>query len=123
MLYGTIKNVAPNRGFGFIEPSGSGLDVYFHATVIGDDVFQRLRPGQAVKYELVKLTEAERERRRELKEKPKPKAGKIELIDKLPGGILPRPTQDIAPRHHPKARQRKATWKRKIDLSEKNKKS
>lgn len=122
MLYGTIKNIAPARGFGFIEPSGSGVDVYFHATVIGDDIFQRLRPGQAVKYELARLTEAERDKRRELKIKPKPKAGRVELIDRMPGGIMQRPTQDVSPRHHPKARQRKATWKRKIDVSGKGKK-
>ena len=121
MLYGTIKNIAPGRGFGFIEPSGSGMDVYFHATVIGDDVFQRLSVGQPVMYDLVKLTEADREKRREMKIKPKPKAGRVELIDRMPGGILPRPTQDIAPRHHPKARQRKATWKRKIDVGGKGK--
>jgi CspA family cold shock protein len=123
MLYGYIKHIAPARGFGFIEPSGSGQDVYFHATAIGDDVFQRLIPGQPVKYELVKLTEEQREKRRELKEKPKPAAGRVELIDRMPGGIMQRPTQDIAPRHHPKAKQRKATWKRKIDLSAKGKKS
>ena len=123
MLYGIIKHIAPARGFGFIEPSGIGQDVYFHATVIGDDVFQRLEPGQPVKYELVKLSAEDREKRREMKIKPKPKAGRVELIDRLPGGILPRPTQDIAPRHHPKARQRKATWKRKIDVTGKRKQS
>ncbi|HUE70988.1 MAG TPA: hypothetical protein VMP01_08870 [Pirellulaceae bacterium] len=37
----------------------------------------------------------------------------VKLIDKLPGGILPRPTQDLAPRHHPKSRQRKPTWRKK----------
>jgi len=122
MLYGIIKNIAPNRGFGFIEPSGSGQDVYFHATDVGNEVFLRLEPGQPVKYELVKLTEEQREKRRELKEKPKPKAARVELIDRMPGGIMQRPTQDVSPRHHPKARQRKATWKRKIDLSGKAKK-
>jgi hypothetical protein len=48
-----------------------------------------------------------------------PRAALVKMIDRLPGGTLPRPTQDIAPRHHPKARQRKATWKRKIDLRKK----
>ena len=123
MLYGIIKNIAPNRGFGFIEPSGSGQDVYFHATDIGNEVFLRLEAGQPVKYELIKLTEEQREKRRELKEKPKPKAARVELIDRMPGGIMQRPTQDVSPRHHPKARQRKATWKRKIDLSGKGKKT
>lgn len=120
MLYGIIKNIAPNRGFGFIEQEG-GFDVYFHATVIGEDIFQRLQPGQPVKFELAKLTDKQREERREMKIKPKPRAGRVELIDRLPGGILPRPPQELTPRHHPKARQRKATWKRKIDVTGKGK--
>ena len=45
-----------------------------------------------------------------------PRAGKVEVLERMPGGVLARPTQDLAPRHHPKARQRKATWKRKIDV-------
>jgi hypothetical protein len=33
----------------------------------------------------------------------------------MPGGVLQTP-QDLAPRHHPRAKQRRATWKRRIDL-------
>ncbi len=119
MLYGYIKNLAMDRGFGFIEPCSQGPDVYFHATTVGSQVFDQLRPGQPVKFELVRLTEAEKEARRKQPVKQAPRAGKVEVLQRMPGGVLPRPTQDLAPRHHPKARQRKATWKRKIDVQNK----
>ena len=117
MLYGVIKTIS-DRGFGFIGQEG-GPDVYFHATTVGTEVFERLRVEQPVKFELVKLTEAEREARREMTVKPGPKAGVVELIDHLPGGALGQNPQNLSPRHHPKARQRKATWKRRIDVEKK----
>ena len=116
MQYGYIKNLSLERGFGFIEPCGPGPDVYFHATTVGSQVFDGLHPGQPVSFELVKLTEAEKEARRKQQVKQAPRAGKVEVLERMPGGVLGRPTQDLAPRHHPKARQRKATWKRKIDV-------
>lgn len=116
MQYGYIKNLSLERGFGFIEPCGPGPDVYFHATTVGSQVFDVLHPGQPVSFELVKLTEAEKEARRKQQVKQAPRAGKVEVLERMPGGVLGRPTQDLAPRHHPKARQRKATWKRKIDV-------
>jgi cold shock CspA family protein len=119
MLYGYIKNLAHDRGFGFIEPCARGPDVYFHATTVGSQVFERLEPGQPVKFELQKLTEAQREARKKAATKQAPRAAKVEVLQRMPGGVLPRPTQDIAPKHHPKARRRKATWKRKIDLKPK----
>lgn len=110
MQYGVIKSIHPDRGFGFID-TGGRRDVYFHAAEIGDEVFQRLRPEQPVKFEFAK-----RKPNAEKDPNEGPRASIVELIDRLPGGTLPRPTQDIAPRHHPKARQRKATWKRRIDV-------
>jgi cold shock protein len=112
MFYGVIKNISCDRGFGFIEQS-DGPDVYFHAAEVGDEVFQQLRPNQPVMFELAK-------RKRDPDEKPDrkkgPRAAVLKLIDRLPGGTLPRSPQELAPRHHPKAKQRKATWKRRIDV-------
>ena len=113
MFYGTIKNIAPDRGFGFIAHEG-GKDVYFHAVDIGDETFRRLTLDQPVKFEFAKRDKAENEI-----ERKGPRAAKIELIDRLPGGIMERPPQELAPRHHPNARQRKATWKRRIDIRKK----
>jgi cold shock CspA family protein len=116
MLYGYIKNLSLDRGFGFIEPCSNGLDVYFHATSVGNGAFDQLEAGQPVKFELEKLTEAQREVRRMSQVKQAPRAAKVEVLARMPGGILPRTPQELAPRHHPKAKQRKATWKRKINV-------
>jgi len=116
MLYGTIRTLHFDRGFGFIEQPG-GRDVYFHATAVAENGFERLLPQQPVKFELAKLTEEERERQRELKEKKGLRASLVQPIDRMPGGILPRAPQELAPRHHPRAKQRKATWKRRIEVA------
>ena len=112
MFYGTIKSISP-RGFGFIEHEG-GQDVYFHAAEIGDETFQQLRLFQPVTFEFAK-----RKRDEKPTEKKGPRAASMKLIDRMPGGLLPRTPQELAPKHHPKARQRKATWKRKIDVRKK----
>lgn len=106
MLYGTIKHVAQDRGFGFIQRD-FGLDVYFHATVVEGALFERIRPEQPVMYELAK-------RDRESKEPYKPKATIVKLIDRIPGGLLPDPPQSMRSKHHPKARRSKPKWRRTI---------
>ena len=111
MFYGTIKSLS-DRGFGFIEPSGGGQDVYFHAAEVGDEVFRQLMPNQPVAFEFAK-----RDRDVKPSEQKGPRAAKLTLIERIPGGEMARPPQDLSPRHHPRARQRKATWKRRIDLS------
>ena len=114
MFYGTIKSISPDRGFGFIAHEG-GRDVYFHAVDIGDEVFRRLMPDQPVMFEFAK-----RERDVKPEERKGPRAAKVQLIDRIPGGVLPPTPQELAPKHHPRARQRKATWKRRIDLDDKS---
>jgi len=59
---------------------------------------------------------APRERDVEPEERKGPRAIKLKLIERLPGGILGRNPQELAPKHHPRAKQRKATWKRRIDV-------
>jgi len=109
MFYGTIKSIASDRGFAFIAHEG-GRDVYFHATEIGDDVFRRLTIGQPVTFEFAK-----RDPNTKPTEKKGPRATNIRLIDRLPGCVMGFLPQKLAPHHHPKARKRKATWKRRID--------
>ena len=111
MFYGTIKTLS-DRGFGFIEPSGGGKDVYFHAAEIGDELFRQLRPNQPVAFEFAK-----RDRDAIPDERKGPRAATLQLIERIPGGEMPPPPQELSPRHHPKARQRKATWKRRIDVN------
>lgn len=111
MFYGIIKSIAPERGFGFIGHEG-GQDVYFHAAEVGDEVFRQLRLNQPVMFEFAKRKPEEK-----LSERKGPRAGKLKLIERMPGGIMGPLPQKLAPRHHPKAKQRKATWKRRINVS------
>jgi cold shock protein len=105
MLYGIVKAVNPDRGFGFISRD-HGRDVYFHATVVEEGAFDRIRREQPVMYELARKDP-------EARPEQGPRAKIVRLIDKLPGGILPPPPQSLAPRHHPKSRQRKPVWRKK----------
>jgi CspA family cold shock protein len=110
MFYGLIRAINYERGFGFIEQNG-GKDVYFHATILEPGVFDRLMEGQPVKFELQKRDPDEKPT-----ERKGPRAAIIELIDRMPGGVLSDPPPEHRARHHPKAQRRKATWKRKIVL-------
>ncbi len=103
MRYGVVRKLSFDRGFGFIQQD-RGSDVYFHATVVVDNAFNRIGPVQPVKYEL--------EPRKEGDEPGKLRASKVELIDRIPGGILRDAPTSLA-RHHPKARQRKPSWRTK----------
>jgi CspA family cold shock protein len=111
MFYGIIKKIS-DRGFGFIAQEG-GPDVYFHASILPEGEFARLRPEQPVKFSLAKRDPDEKPGQRK-----GPRAAQIVLIERLPGGTLPRTPQALAPKHHPKARMRKATWKRRINVAD-----
>ena len=111
MFYGTIKRLEQARGFGFIETGGR--DVYFHAADVGEEIFRRLAVNQPVAFEY-----APREKDVEPEERKGPRAIKLKTLERMPGGVLQTP-QDLAPRHHPKAKQRRATWKRRIDIRDK----
>lgn len=53
-MKGTIAKIVSDRGFGFIKPEAEGeKDLFFHArAVTGSAVFDDLKEGDAVTYEL-----------------------------------------------------------------------
>jgi len=53
-MNGTIAKIVSDRGFGFIKPeTESEKDLFFHArSVEGDTVFDDLKEGDAITYEL-----------------------------------------------------------------------
>ena len=48
---GTVKWFNDKKGFGFIEPSDGGKDLFVHMSEIQMDGFKTLRDGQDVDYE------------------------------------------------------------------------
>jgi len=51
MPVGQIVSLAPEKGFGFIKPTGGGGDLFFHNSVV-DCPIESLKVGQEVEYEV-----------------------------------------------------------------------
>tara|TARA_X000001036_G_scaffold151178_2_gene143678 strand:- start:27 stop:242 length:216 start_codon:yes stop_codon:yes gene_type:complete len=47
---GTVKWFNNSKGFGFIEPSGGGKDLFVHMSEIKMDGFKTLKDGESVEY-------------------------------------------------------------------------
>jgi CspA family cold shock protein len=52
-MYGTIKKIVRDKGFGFIVPDDGGNDVFFHRSRVAPKVvFEDLREGEEVEFEV-----------------------------------------------------------------------
>lgn len=52
VLKGTVKWFNDAKGFGFIEPSDGGKDLFVHMSSIQMEGFKTLKDGQDVEYEV-----------------------------------------------------------------------
>jgi CspA family cold shock protein len=52
MATGTVKWFNPTKGFGFIEPSEGGKDVFVHISAVQNAGLTGLADGQKVNYEI-----------------------------------------------------------------------
>jgi len=53
MANGTVKWFNPTKGFGFIEPSEGGNDVFVHISAVEAAGLRSLNEGQKVSYDIV----------------------------------------------------------------------
>jgi len=53
MATGTVKWFNPDKGFGFIQPSDGGADVFVHISAVERAGLRTLNEGQKVTYDLV----------------------------------------------------------------------
>ena len=53
MATGTVKFFNTQKGFGFIQPSDGGKDVFVHISAVQRAGMQTLMEGQKVSYDLV----------------------------------------------------------------------
>ena len=52
-MFGTIKKVVKDKGFGFITPDDGGDEVFFHRSRLGPKMyFEDLREGSEVQFEV-----------------------------------------------------------------------
>ena len=49
---GTVKRFNPTKGYGFIQPSSGGRDVFVHISAVEQAGLRSLNEGQAVEYEI-----------------------------------------------------------------------
>lgn len=52
MATGTVKWFNPTKGFGFIEPTDGGKDVFVHISAVEKAGFRNLIEGETVEYEI-----------------------------------------------------------------------
>ncbi len=52
MATGTVKWFNPTKGFGFIEPSDGGSDVFVHISAVEQAGLRGLNEGQKIEYEV-----------------------------------------------------------------------
>ena len=54
-MYGTIKKIVKDKGFGFIVPDDGSDDVFFHRSRLAPKVeFDELREGNEVEFQVTK---------------------------------------------------------------------
>ena len=52
MAKGTVKWFNPTKGYGFIQPSGGGKDVFVHISAVEQAGLRALNDGQSIEYEI-----------------------------------------------------------------------
>ena len=52
MATGTVKWFNPTKGYGFIQPTGGGKDVFVHISAVEQAGLSTLNEGQSIEYEV-----------------------------------------------------------------------
>jgi cold shock protein len=52
MATGTVKWFNPTKGYGFVQPSGGGRDVFVHISAVERAGLSSLNEGQTIEYEI-----------------------------------------------------------------------
>jgi cold shock protein len=52
MATGTVKWFNPTKGYGFVQPSGGGKDVFVHISAVERAGLSSLNEGQTIEYEI-----------------------------------------------------------------------
>jgi cold shock CspA family protein len=103
---GEIKYMRPEGDFGFIDAEDFREDVFFHKSAWQGEYNGRVRDPQVGAYVEFEIDEEYREREKKLR------ATVVRLTDRPMGRKLSgRDTPHLVNKHHPKARQKRPTWR------------
>lgn len=105
MRIGQIIKLVPDRKFGFIRTEHFRDDVFFHYSALKDILSLYLDIGQEVEFEINEIMRLDQERL-EATIVQYPARPLTKTLDEM---AIP----ELKPAHHPRARQRKPTWREK----------
>lgn len=104
MRVGIIAKLIEDRKFGFIETDHFRDDVFFHQSCLEGLTFKRLYVGQEVEFEINEILRMDEDKL----EATIVKASSIPLSK----SVDDQPQRGMRASHHPRARQRKPSWKK-----------
>lgn len=109
MRVGIIIKIIADKKFGFIRTDHFRDDVFFHQSVLNGLQFRYLEEGTPVEFEINEILRMD-EQRLEATVVQKP-------ARPLSKSLEENPQREILAAHHPRARQRKPTWREKENKS------
>lgn len=103
MRVGIIAKIIEDRKFGFIQTDHFRDDVFFHQSSLQGLTFKRLYEGQEVEFEINEILRMDEQ---------KLEATIVQAASRpLSKSIDEDPQRGMRASHHPRARQRKPTWR------------
>jgi cold shock CspA family protein len=109
MRVGTIVTLVADKKFGFIRTDHFREDVFFHQSTLKDLQFRHLNIGMDVEFEIDELLRINSQ---------KLEATIVQIPSRpLSKSLDEQPMPEMLASHHPRARQRKPTWREKKDES------
>ncbi len=108
MRIGRVVRVYPEKKFGFIQADNLREDIFFHFSALASGVrADHWEPGQEVEFEIDELKRMEGEQLRATLVRVSSRPQEVKIQE---GGL-----NTYSHKHHPRARQRKPTWRSKSD--------
>jgi cold shock CspA family protein len=105
MRLGTIVKIIDDKKFGFIRSDHFRDDVFFHQSALKDLTFRNIEEGMPVEFEINEILRMDEQRL---------EATVVQIAARpFSKSLDETPQREMLAAHHPRARQRKPTWRDK----------
>lgn len=105
MRVGIVVKVIPDKKIGFIRTEDLRDDVFFHFSKVEKTTERDLQDGDEVEFEIDELARIEKTDLRAIRVRHSKRHLSVR--------IRPGPGTEVKAQHHPNARQRRPTWRKK----------